>query len=291
MNNKLVMSAVGVAIGVILLSTVLVPIISDAQHSNDVVYRNNNPYGIGSIYEFDETTAETIVITICNATERTVSINGEVVQTAAYQPVFISDVCSIRFYQNNMNFASLEGSRTITEATITINGGVATFNVLNGSTPIDISAKPITWAFIHNVGGDYIAVSNDSPTGFNWYSYKDGIYSANWITTTQEFFSIHGGEVKLTGSNGSRTVPLDWNGEDLGNGVFKMHLNNNATSDYTFTVDNGGEPYTVSPFLVCVPMEVVGYSPGSFSILSVIPVLIIVALMVSVIRIYSNRNE
>lgn len=293
MNNKLVMSTIGIAIGLIVVGSVLAPVIWDAQHANDTVYHNTNPYGIGSIYEFDEDTEETIVITICNGTNRTVSINGEVLTVAAYQPVFLSDACAIRFYANNMNFTSSEGSRTITEATITINQGMASFTVLNNTTPIDISPKPLTWAFIHDADGDYIATSNDSAAGFDLYSEKGGIYAANWVTATQEYFSIRGEVVTISNANGAHTASVDWKGEYLDNGVYKMHLNNTTTSDYTFVTDNAGEPYTVSPFLVCVPSTVIGTpdeDSGVNSLYSAILIMTIIALLVSAVTVVRNKD-
>lgn len=297
MDNKIVMISIAAVIGIIVLGSVLMPILNDAEHAQDETYTNAAPYSYGKIYDFDENSDEMVVISVCKTGERTITINGETHNVASYQPVVMSDAFTIRYYNTSMNFVTPSaGSKTITEATITINNGIATFsNVLNtSSVEITIDPEPITWAFLHDNNGDWAGMVTEN--GVTVYAHENEIYTSNWLNTTSEYFSSKAGsgEAIITDGTDSYTKPINWGGEYLDNGVYKLTLAS-TSDDYTFVVDNAGEDYTVHPFLICAPKTVVG-TPDDLSninnIYSVIPVLIIAAILLSIVLlIFRSRMD
>lgn len=298
MKNKLIPLVMTLVVGIILAGSLLIPVINDAQHAQDVKYTNSAPYSYGKIYDFSENDLDdTIIISVCKTGERSISINGETHNVSSYQPVVMSDAFTIRYYNTSMNFVTPSaGSKTITEATITISAGVATFtDVLNTSgTEITIDPEPITWAFVHDSTGDYSGLITEN--GITAYAHKNEIYTSNWITTTSEYFSGKAGDdfVTITDGTDSTTATINWGGEYLNDGVYKLTLSS-TSDDYTFVVDNEGEDYTVHPFMVCVPKEVIGTpddQQGINALYGVIPILVIVALLVTAIgAVYVRRND
>lgn len=283
-------------VGVILAGSLLMPVISDAQHARDTTYTNDAPYSYGKIYDFSENDLDdTIIISVCKTGERSITINGETHNVSSYQPVVMSDAFTIRYYNTSMNFVTPSaGSKTITEATITISGGVATFtDVLNTSgTEITIDPEPITWAFVHDSNGDYSGLITEN--GITAYAHKNEIYTSNWITTTSEYFSGKAGDdfVTITDGTDSTTAAINWGGEYQNNGVYKLTLSS-TSDDYTFVVDNAGEDYTVHPFMVCVPKTVVGTpddASGINALYGAIPVMVIVALLMTAVGAIALRR-
>lgn len=296
MEMKIPAIAITAVVVVIVLAGVLMPVLDDAKHSMDETYSNEAIYSYGKIYDFNEDSDDMVVISVCKTGERSISINGVSHNISAWQPVVMSDAFTIRYYSANMNFVTpTAGSKTITEATITISNGIATFsNVLNTSgVEISIDPEPITWAFLHDNDGDWAGMITES--GVEVYAHKNEIYTSNWLTTTSSYFSSKAGTgvVTIVGSDDTTTADINWGGEYLDNGVYKLSLNSDS-DDYTFVVDNDGEDYTVHPFLVCVPKTVVGVpddvSPA-FSIFGAIPVLIVIALLVSVVAVIFRSRQ
>lgn len=288
MEIKPAMVAISAFVVITVIAAVLMPVLDDAKHSMDETYTNSAPYSYGKIYDFNEDSDDMVVISVCKTGERTISINGQQHNVSAWQPVVMSDAFTIRYYSANMNFVTPSaGSKTIISATITISGGVATFSdVLNTSEQeISIDPEPITWAFIHDNGGDWAGIITEN--GVTVYAHQNEIYTSNWINTTSEYFSSSAGSTNAIINDGTDTytTPINWGGEYLDNGVYKLTLSS-TSDDYTFVVDNNGEDYTVHPFLICAPKTVVGVpdevSPA-FSMFDVIPMLLIVAIIVGII--------
>ncbi len=296
MKINMTQVAIAMTVAVVMLSAIIIPAIGNAEHSRDTTYSNPSPYAYGKIYDFNEDSDDMVVISICKTGERTISINGEEHNVSAWQPVAMSDAFTIRYYSANMNFVTpTAGSKTITEATITISNGVATFtDVLNTSgTEIEIAPEPITWAFLHENDGDWSGIITES--GVTVYAHENEIYTSNWINTTSEYFSSKAGsgEATIVNSEDTYNADINWGGEYLDNGVYKLSLNSDS-DDYTFVVDNDGEDYTVHPFLVCVPKTVVG-TPDDMgtinTVLSIVPVIIILAILIGIVTMLFYKNR
>lgn len=300
--NKITGFVIALVLGAILVGGMLAPTVvgiqEDISNMGRVEYSNAelSPYSYGKIYEFSETdTEDTVIISICKTGEKTLSINGVSHNIAAWQPVVLSDGFTIRYYSLNMSLITpTAGNKTITEATITISGGIATFSgVLNGETEITIDPEPITWAFVHDMQGKYGGVITEN--GVTVYAHKNEIYASNWINTTSEYFSSKAGmdHVILGAANSTETTPINWGGEYLNNGVYKLTLNS-TSDDYTFVVDNAGEDYTVHPFLVVVPKTVSGIPDNQqvineqyqvmFGILTLLAIVMLVVVAANAIR-------
>jgi len=279
MKTNILTLVITMVVGVILAGSLLAPIVTDAQHAQDVTY-TNTASSYGKIYEFDETDEnDTVIISVCKTGERSISINGTTYNVNAWQPVIVSDGFSIRYYSTAMTLSTLNGPQTIIDATITISQGVATFtNVHNSSeTEVTIASVPVSWAFVYTPDGDYSGILTEQTATV--YTHKNEIYTGNWINTTSEYFSGKAGDdfVTITNGNGSRTATLNWGGEYLNNGVYKLTIGPNS-DDYSFVVDNAGEDYTVHPFMIVVPKEVVGTPDSQKGINSLYGSIVVIAL-------------
>lgn len=295
MNNRFGLVAVimTILVGVILIGTLLAPTITSTQHAQDKTYTNEGR--LGTLYEFDEDSEDVTVITVSQADEHSVTINGVTHNIGAYQPVIVSDAFTIRFYNTSLAFSTpYEGNKTLTSATISISEGVATFTELikPDATELEVNPLPISWAFIYDGSGTWMI--NNAENGLTVYSEKNKIYASNWISTTSEYFAIYNGVVSLIAGDGTVTnTELNWGGEYQNNGVYKMTLSS-TSDDYTFTVDNSGTDYTVHPWFVCYPATVVG-TPDDLeninALYGVVVVLFIVVLFVVAVRSLITRER
>ena len=295
MENKLIVGIVTTAIAIIVLAGVLIPALDSAEHQQDNKYTNKNPYSLGSIYEFNEDSDETTIISICQTGEHTLSINGVIHNVSTWQPVILSDGFTIRYYANNMSLCTPNGDNTIKTATITINSGVATFSDVVDTNDQSRTINPvdISWAYIHEGTGNYSAFLVES-SDVTIYAKKYDIYASNWILTTSEYFSIKNGVVTINDGTDTYETELNWGGEYLDDGVYKLTMNNSTATDYTFVVDNNGSDYTVHPFMVCAPVSVVG-TPDDLetinNLFSFIPLFVIIAILLAVAGMIVLKRE
>lgn len=279
-------------IAIVLVSAVLIPITSAAQHAQDVVYTNNNPYSHGDIWEGDQLEEETIIISVSKTGIHTIKINDDIYNVATWQAVLLADAFAIRYYSDTMLYASTSGSYSATAVDITISGGSASVVAtrLDGTTTVVSETLPVSWAYIYNPDGAYTAYTVEPSSTAVLYGTKESLYSSNWVTQTSSYFSIKEGVITLN-KDGEITHPeLNFEGEYLGNGVYSWA----AGSGITFDVDNSGSPYTVHPFMICMPREVIGTPDENQSlntIIGIIPLLVLAGLVIGVVGSFIRNRD
>ena len=286
MNNKLLMSVIGIALGIILIGSMLAPVISDAQKNlGETVTKTNNV--LGNYY--------------CEPTEDmtlTISAEGWIVNdqiiTGNYRQIVFADSFVI---QTNSPESATYGyimakslsdpiylySAEGTSYTVSFEGSKVT--VAKTGTPTPLFESEFDWAFmicppatdgawgtISRVSGQDIYLLNDSQFYLSGYYYT----GAN-----KTFYSYHNGELFTGAYDGACTPDMA-----LAPGTTDIYM----LSALEITV--GEESFT--PYLLLVPLEVTGHEDKGplYSLVGVIPVIVLVAVLASAgAIIYNRKNE
>lgn len=290
MNNKLISMILGATVAIILVAAVLVPIITDASEDQHEYYNN-------SIGQYSKVVDEPVVIEYAYDSDNdTVSytVNG-VDQTLRFNyndMIFSTSHASFKVtYANAPTFSSYilwldetQGSRRIdtpTAVSAEIDADSISATIVKAGGDTESFEVGIDWGFYAVTEGDYRAVWNDP---YNVYiNDVNQVYSVNWLTTTNEFFSIHGESVVYGG--GDATVSYDLTPVS---GVIDVY--NFMSGDFILTVDNNGTPYEATPFNVIVPAEIVGDKNNASdtieNLLWAIPLVVIVAILLVLVPVF-----
>lgn len=281
--NKIIGVFIGLAVGVIMVASLLMPVINDAVDATKVVY--NNEEGQYSSIIGEDMTIE--VIESYNLSVNGVPvelINGEI-------PAIVTDSFMVKIDTlNSGNYIAYYSETTgsvrtnnFVSLTITISDNNANI-VVGNDEPVSI---PISWGYIASTTGDYRAIWIPFEVKINNISQFCG---ANWIGTTGKFASYHGDKVLYDGNE--ITANYNLTPYNQAEGIYSLKQGETG-NDYSFEIDNNGTPYTVTPFLCIVPAEITGTVSGgtaSNGLLMAIPLLVIVALIVSAVSIIRFRD-
>lgn len=279
MENKIVIGLISASIAIIMVALVLSPVISDAIDDQHEFYNN-------SVGQFSKVVSDDVTIEYVADVENiayTYSVNG-VSQTtlSGYNDVLFatsgammkvakssSSISSYVVWYSEVGGSTRVDNPNSVTATITRDAIIATVVKSNGTS--ESLTIPIDWGFYAVTEGDYRAVWEPYDVYVNDITQ---VYSANWLNTTTEFFSLHGADAFYMGD----TITADY---DLSAVSGVVDVYNLASGDLTITVDNNGTPYVATPYVVIVPVEIVGdksnHSDAISAILSAIIPLIIIA--------------
>ena len=286
MDNKIISLIIAVAVGSILIGNFLVPIITDTSDDQHEYY--NNAVGQYSKIVSDEVTLEYIA----NVSEftYTYSVDGEpqTTQPSYNDVLFATSGAMFKVAKATGSLSSYliwyteeSGSRRIdspTNVTATLTPTSISFEVTPTSGSVESFTIPIEWGFYAVTTGDYRAVWDPYDVKINNINQ---VYSVNWLSTTNKFFSANGENVFYDG----QTIEADYDLTPISGVVNVFNL---KSGDFTITVDNNGEPYTATPFNVIVPVEIIGDKSGASDsitdLLFVIPIILIVVLAAVAIK-------
>lgn len=153
--SKTVYAMIGVLVAVLIVATVAVPIVEDAQDQTRTVYNNGTEMNFSLV---DETEPITIVK---NANESTITLNGVVVERGIYNYLFFSEQVFIRLEpqsSSNVLFLGTPSSIVLIQENLTFS---ATFSgetlsySINGAAESTIDG--ITSAYVYAPDGDYVS--------------------------------------------------------------------------------------------------------------------------------------
>lgn len=290
--KKIVDAIIAAVIAVVIIGSVLMVAIDD-----NVILRKNNDYGSVAEYTDVDWTAEFTV------TDSGVSWVVDGVEQSSYEMdkdgrVYLVIADSTYFYYDlvsgsvpssvGISYINDEGKAFtalgIVSCTISASNGTITYTPILVDTAVDPIVKSYDWVFVAKDVGDYrtlnLANYGSASLVFNNI---DQIYGVNYVSTTGNvWFSFNGDRVKY----GLEDVTMDITMEQIGENVYRSVVKTSG-SDWQFVVDNGGEDYSVSPFVWIVPYEVSGTALGIPSsvenIIGAIPVIVIVAVLLAII--------
>lgn len=281
MNNKLIMSVVGIAICVILVGSVLAPVVDEAQiNAGAPLTVDNNKFD--SYYTAPQNGD---VITINN---QGVSYNSTLVP-GTYRGAMYADTVFISYFaptdtsngffvgKDNVTH-TLESGKT---CTITFTAG-NTYTISYDGVDYDLS---YTWAYIlcDESIASYATIL-DLRYAPGYITSSNDVLACGYYSTGENdtFYTYHNGAVYAGPFGGSANIVLDTLMEGSTD-IYKIDEN-----DVTLTI--GGETFT--PYIVLVPLTVTGHADhGGYSgLLAAILPIIIVSLIVSVIAVVRPRD-
>lgn len=276
MNNKLLSVAIMATLTVILLGSVLVPIIEDYENENVHTYTNS---GVRASL-MDVQDAHTITIS-----SGTLTIDGTTTSVPNYQIALASDKFNARFFTDGFSINCTQGS--FGALNIAIDDGKFS-GTIGTKTYTD---EPLSYLAVPDADGEFVMLYADT---YDRSIYLNDpakqFYSANWITTTSQWFSYYQGTLTVAGAEND-TMSFNGTQVDADTEVYKY---TNA-GDITFVVDNSGTDYTVHPFVCVVPRTVTGMTLTAdhavIPLLYAIPVFFIIAVVLAVVStIYTKRD-
>ena len=282
MENKLITMILGATVAIIVVASLLVPIITDASKDQHEYYNNsagqyskviNEPVSIEYAYDSDS-----------NQISYTVNGVDQSIRQNYNDLIFATSHATLKVTYTSSNSAYVlwldetQGSRRIdnpksVSAEIDVDSVSATIVKSDGST--ESFTIGINWGFYAVTNGDYRAVWTPYDVYINDINQ---VYSVNWLNTTGQFFSIHGESVVYGGGDAT----ISYNLTPV-SGV--IDVSKFANGDFTITVDNGGTPYTGTPFNVIVPAEIVGDKTNASNMIDgllwTIPSMMIIAILLT----------
>lgn len=286
MGLKIVPAIVITAVAVILVGALLMPVIQD--YDDDVkVVKNNVTNNLASVVGEDHT------ITYTHSTGA-LSIDGEAVALTSQTGIICSNQMNI-IYNTAPNLQLFSSQHTTgvvsitSDATIVIEGNKITITYSTDT----VEEYSCDWIYLYDVDGDYgiYRLYNQNKTVY--LNDLNQMYGSNILTTTNDWFSFVGKDVKLAVGESPIIADVTTGSVAGTNKIISVNIGSSGTG-YQFDVDNSGEPYTVHPWIYVVPNEVVGYSDMNNQIVPLmyaLPVLIIVAILVGVLMVVLRSRQ
>lgn len=269
MNTKIPI-IISVAVAVMMVGALLVPFIDSATDEYSEMY-NNSSANLSSILSENmniEFTADAL------------TVNGEDVPISSPTGLrIVTDSFNIIRTEDHIELAYKGNPDLVifTELSISMVDEMATIDWVDSSSVEGSVVLPVEWGFVLDPDGDYGLLRYYNLDRNIYLKSIDDLYGSNRLITTGDWFSFHGDNVIL--SDGTK-IKANYSLNPISGyeGVSTINIGGNGTG-FSFTVDNDGEPYTVSPWIYVAPNEVVAYKTGlgSLALLFAIPPILIVA--------------
>lgn len=305
MDNKLIPVILATFVGVLLIGSVLMPVIIDADDDTKVYYNNN--FGPYAQVSDNETIAIEITTTPGTAGSTVYTVNGENVGVPQ-GPRAILLAENLTIYQNYSDGIACFG--------VDSDGNLSTFNnypsidvniVGNSMTIVTTDSSNATttynfdceWIFYRSNVGDYRLVDFLSARQTVYVNDLKQVYGSNRIGTTGEFFSFNGTDVKIAklsdGTTTIREATATVTTTDVMRDVisFEVDPSRATSSSFKFITDNNGNDYEVYPYYFVIPASVYGQTESNeaySAILFAIPVVLIMALVAIVIASFARYD-
>ena len=278
-GSRIVAGIVGLAVCVILVGSLLVPIISEAQDDQEVVYNNivNN-----SNYSkiVDDDLDDVNMVIVWDTATQILTVDGSSLPLGwQNNTLFVSDQGSVRFNKDqtsNTSYMYIGGGGVVTltgPVTATIASGVITVTCGVDSYTI----TPIEWLFIPDSEGNYKNFRTNDPTKTLYVNSIDDIYFCG--TTGAESIGLisgHGGSCTLWDVADDPSYDMTYTIERVQGytDLYELVLSSYAVSTDDLT--------TFAPYYLMVPVEITAHTDVNSSIiglLEVIPVLVIAGII------------
>lgn len=300
MNVKQIVGlSVGLVVGIIMVSGLIIPIVQGASE----VHEYNNYGNIASVKQgTDTTTIEWVwdgqiggeYSWIVNGVEQTQFIKSA--SSRAY--LYISDNMQLSIVTDNEGVIqntglgfdwNQNGVRSVryntTHMILTITESATTVNILSATqgTPAEYTI-PHTWAYYGADGGDYRIIYGPRDAGTYYYNSPEDIHGSNFVNAySNKWFSFHGKEVEYQGETIEANIDSTVRGENVESFTFKNQ--SGWKSGYSFDISVSGADYTVYPYVYVMPNKIdgqpIGVTPADAALFGVIPLLAIVLLVLA----------
>jgi len=295
-GSRIVAGVVGLAVCVILVGSLLVPIISEAQDDQEVVYNNIVSNSNYSKIIDDDLDDVNMVIEWDTATQ-VLTVDGSSTTVTAYNnTLFVSD-------QGCIFFSKADGTSTLYiggMATVTLTGPV-TATIASGVITVacgvdSYTITPIEWLFIPDVDGNYKNYRNVYPENTLYVNSIDDIYFCGRITTQSiGLISGHGGSCTLWDVADDPSYDMTYTIERVQGYTDLFEF---IPSSYAVSTEAGTNPDLTpfTPYHIMMPLEITAHTDVNSSIiglLGAIPVVVIAAILIYAVRpvLLRGRNE
>lgn len=290
------MTVLGLTIGVLVLSTVLVPIVGEAQKNAGEIVTYTNPIDSKNPYHYDYVDSLELVATDHTSSRNfnTYTVNGQIITAISdYMLAVLSDDFALQIGPNGEFAPSYATDPFTNPPTITSQNTLTlTFQnhvwTLTGDVTGEIASGHYDWVVTYKDDGSFIA-RNGNPTNFyNSGDMKDFIlYSGNYTSGEFDtFYAYGGGELSIGVQSYEGSI-----------NVINNRLVDGTTDVYqigvvNLTITDGESIETFTPYRALVKETIIGHEDkgAAYSIYAVIPVLMIVALMVYAVSVIRNRD-
>lgn len=305
MDNKLIPVILATFVGVLLIGSVLMPVIIDADDDTKVYYNNN--FGPYAQVSDNDTISIDITTTIGTAGSTVYTVNGENVSLPqGARAILLADDLTI--YQNYTDGivcfgvdsdGNLSNFGAYPSVDVDIVGNSITVIVTDSSDNSTTYVFDCDWIFYRSNVGDYRLVDYISSRQTVYVNDLKQVYGSNRIGTTGEFFSFNGTDVKIAKLSGGTTTIRETTATVTTTDVmrdvisFEVDPSRDTTSSFKFITDNNGEDYEVYPYYFVIPASVYGQTESNeaySAILFAIPVVLIMALVAIVIATFARYD-
>ncbi|MDY0413044.1 hypothetical protein [Methanothrix soehngenii] len=295
-GNRIVAGIVGLAVCVMLVGSLLVPIISEAQDDQEVVYNNIINESTYSKLVDDDLDGVNMVIEWDTVTQ-VLTVDGSAITVSQWSnTLFVSDQGRIGFskasgtselYIGGMAAVILTGpvTATIASGVITVTCGVDSYTI-----------TPIEWLFVPDNEGNYKNYANNDATKTLYVNGIDDIYFCGLISSQSiGLFGGHGGSCTLWDVADDPSYDMTYTIERV-QGYTDLY--EFVPSSYAVSTEAGTNPDLTpfSPYWLMVPLEITAHTDVNSSIiglLGAIPVVVIAAILIYAVRpvLLRGRND
>lgn len=298
--KKLIMTIVGVAISVIIVAACLMPVLNDAVATTDTF--ENAGY-----FDMRYTDADDITLEWDHTAPTKVTVNGDVINipdTVLGATIMCGDDWVIRYNSNGTIAVSGGGTMGYAEASVT-DATDMEVTATNGTVTVTVSTDPVTtktssytYLYVISVDGDYVMKTSSDAAYLNGDSPVCAMGLSYLLGTS-------GRGIKITGTiddgfectifrfpTGIESTSVAANYVEN-----KDHLDLYELSSLVVTAENSShetDTATYSYFIVPATVtaeRAVHFTPGEIAIFSVIPLLIIVAILIMAVSIINRNRE
>ncbi|MDY0413192.1 hypothetical protein [Methanothrix soehngenii] len=277
-GNRILTGIVGLAVCVILVGSLLVPVISEAQDDQEVAY--NNVIGVSNYSKIvdDDLDGVNMVIVWDTAT-KLLTVDGSALNVGNYgNTMFVSDQGSVRFSKADGTSTMYIGGMTAVTLTGPVTATIASGVITVACGEDSYTITPIEWLFIPDEQGNHKSYHYISPTETIYVNSIDDIYFCMLWTDAQStgLFSGHGGSCTLWDVADDPSYDMTYTIERVQGytDLYELVLSSYAVSTDDLT--------TFAPYYLMVPVEITAHTDVNSSIiglLEVIPVLVIAGII------------
>lgn len=276
MKTNLLTLVITLVVGIILAGSLLAPVVADARTttSTEVNYTNES-----TLFKM-ASAEETVTISLASGT---VTLNGAEVTHTTNSNILLSDAFSVDqfIYQGNwLTRAWYKDSTALSYPTafnLTFENGTVTGTITTSGTTNNVN-DTYTYLYYADESGNFTQISSNVWADVYVNSTKEivlaGLYYTGSNSTTYTYID---GNFEV---EGDYTGSVDFDTESVGIDVLKVT---------GITVTIGEETFT--PYRFLVPAEVTGHTETSISsLLGVIPIMVIVAILMTAIGAIAYRR-
>lgn len=297
--KKLVGLFIGLAVGVLMVGSVLMPIINDASDDQRTVFNNEVSTKYSLLYDDVDSINATIVWDAFNDSEIDVTLNGESYTYALganNNALIMSDKLLVRA-DNNASAIRVYiagetsvGTQVAYTAPITITLSNGTITLTDSAIePVSVSVTPTEWVFIPNVNGNYEFVRNVD--GSAYINDPSQIYFSTIIDTDSKGFVWgNGKECTFYDTDTSYDMDVALTKVDGYTDLYSVNLNSVFIDESAGTNADGSQ---FNPYLYMIPVSVDAHTELNNSVLSMlaaIPVMFVISLLVISVTVILRRD-